>query len=530
MTEFKPLIQQPDRAPPSAPAGGGIGRAVLSAWYILIIFFATALTLVAPQHLSRPFLAGGVVLGTMIFLGQCVYHATGPRPINWLSIDILFMLIFLMIHLTYPLFFCLGQIGATETKVWFNYRVVCQGTMMSVAGLAAFGLGFNLLADRYHHGRGSLGLPVAALWKWEKVGKGIFLGGVVVMVVFVLLLGRELFAGEYALTRRLGYAATVLWIGFRSLLFTGFALLTVSVAQLTGKFKIGTVPKVFLVGFVVFMGVFGSRDTVGMIVLIVAGAYAEHIKAISLKKLVVALVAGLLVFSLIRVARAVPERSLTAVLDAIRGKSGHVSVLGGLVEIGNSAQTLYASLGAVPEQYGYFLGKLWYTGIIGLVPFANRLLPELGLSQYANTGTLVTFIMYGKVPGEHVAGAGASIIADFYLNFGLPGVLVGMLGLGVLAKGVQQKARSGASIVWMVAYVVLIPALCIVARNSAVMLVRTALWPALLVFVAGWLFQLPRSARLLRYFPAAVAAPGSVGPPVGEGAVADGNVLEGEMR
>jgi len=128
------------------------------------------------------------------------------------------------------------------------------------------------------------------------------------------------------------------------------------------------------------------------------------------------------------------------------------------------------------------------------VPFANRFLPELGGPQYAGTTSFVTYLIHGRL-GPEIAGAGASIVADYYLNFGVPGVLLGMVALGLLAKYVQQRARSGRSIVWGVAHVVLVPGMCIMARNSVTQLIRFVFWPALFVLVVGWLLGLPRSSR-----------------------------------
>ncbi|MBN2447250.1 MAG: oligosaccharide repeat unit polymerase [Phycisphaerae bacterium] len=472
-----------------APAARTSGR-ILAAVLLLILLGAVLAASVAPRDLSRAFLGICTFTALGILVLQIVHVATGKERANWMSVDILFMLSYLIVHYVYTLFWLLG-VAPSENEIWYAQSVVCYSAAVSLAGLAAFGFGFNLPSARYAWPQRGAIWDVATLRRWKVVGLGVFFCGAVSTVIWLMLAGESLDVGGYVHASELPYAARISFLVSEVLLRLGLAVVTVAAGQLTGRWKIGLVPKI---GFAVFIGwllVLGDRSAATGIGVLVLAAYSEYVRRISLKLFVPALLVGIVMLGVVRMTRHAADRSVTSFIETARAQSSEIGWQSTLLNFGGSVMTLHAATHTFPSQQGYYYGKLQVSPVIGIIPFTRQILPpEKG---FVTSARVLTELI--NKPSQKW-GRGTTVTADLYCDFGLPGVVIVLFFVGILCKRVQQRARASNSITWAVAHVAIIATMALMPRYAVSGLVRSVLWPVLAVYVVSWIFGLPRNATL----------------------------------
>ncbi|MBL7086578.1 MAG: oligosaccharide repeat unit polymerase [Candidatus Cloacimonetes bacterium] len=113
------------------------------------------------------------------------------------------------------------------------------------------------------------------------------------------------------------------------------------------------------------------------------------------------------------------------------------------IELALSIQTLNYSLYNVPDfykfRYGLFQLNYFISIIPGLSGMTNSLLYD-GMERYKSSSTFITYLIQGDNPSY---GNGTSIIADFYLDFGVLGVVVGLYLLGFFVGRNESRLWKG---------------------------------------------------------------------------------------
>ena len=464
-------------------------RKVIIIMQISALFASVFLAINAPPVLSRPFMWLLVIMAIGSVLTQSLYHYFGLRPVNWFVVDIMFIFTFLIVHFFYVFYWLIGRIDGS-IKIWRNETRVTYGTTVALSGLLAFIIGFNLVKEKWSCVQISNNLNDAVVRRWRLVGTVMFLAGVTLSVVFALVVGSEFFEGEYSGGTVGGYLSNVISIGLRMLLDVGFLVLTIAAALRTGKWKIGLIPKLFLAFFVVYLMILGHRSVMVIMLLLLGAAYSEYVKYISLKKLLLGLLAGMFLMGVIQVTRAAKERSFSAFVKTIGEQSEEISWESGLLNLGWSVQTLYVAVDEIPSHFNYFHGKLKVSELLGIIPFGRKLVPFWDI-QFLNSSYFFTWIVYGNFE----SGAGSTIIADIYPDFGYSGVIIIMFLIGMLCKYVQQKARGSGSFVWGVANACMLATMVLITRNNVLNLIRGVLWPVLLVVFVGLIMGITKSSQ-----------------------------------
>lgn len=112
-----------------------------------------------------------------------------------------------------------------------------------------------------------------------------------------------------------------------------------------------------------------------------------------------------------------------------------VSILNATAELSNSIRTLQVAVASVSENgiwYGYF--NVYQ--LVSAIPFGGTLLHALNLTigSFTTSSTYITYYLQGPFPRY---GDGSSCLADLYLDFGLYGVIIGLLFLGFLFRKID---------------------------------------------------------------------------------------------
>ena len=459
---------------------------------VIILTFILLLSLVlsstAPGDLSKPYLAMCVFLSILIFVFQCLLKLTDPKPRNWLTIDILALFTFWLVHFLFPAYWVMGKhlVTADSLSVWVNEAVVCRATMMSISAMAAFAIGFNIIKNRYLNVIWELPYDYAGLIRWKWAANILFVMSGIFIALLILVVGATLFSGQYSGALE-SYSGKIIIIILSLTLEMSLSLMTFVAASMTGKWKIGITAKLFFIFIITYILILGDRGMAARIALVAAFGYSETVKGVSFKKLAIVIIAGTFLMAVVQIARTSPERTLPSFVKTALEFKDEINVEAGFLNLGSSARTLYAAVDAVPSGYNYFYGKLKMGEIIAFVPFGNKLL-GIVTSQYINSQYFLTWIMFGNF----YSGAGSTVVADIYLDFGYPGVVIVMFLLGFFCKWLQQRFRSTGSFVAGVGYCTLAVTVMKMSRSGVCDVIRGAFWPMLLVCFIAWMFQIKK--------------------------------------
>ncbi len=429
---------------------------------------ACVLVLGAPRAPDRQFLLICLILVALSLLTVFAYKRTEPKPINWLTIDVLFSLTYTVIHFSYIAYWIFSFFSPGR-EVWSSTRVhcagaVCPGVAMFTACLCFFLAGYYWLPVRRLRPLLTVfPVPANLRYQWGALGRFLVRCGFGGFAAYLAIVGPSVVFGVYKGTNVYGLAANIVFQLGQVLTVAGIAVATASKQQLflrnqkrqqlfgLGYFDLG------LIGLTIAaIGLHGDRSTLLFLFMGLLIAYNEYSKPISIKTLGVVGVAMVFLMGFIVTMRS--GRETDDRWDPL------VNINNALVNLGSSSLCGYLAIDYVPRRHDYYYGQMQSLQLAGIVPF-GRTLFGMKDSVDNNSATLMTYLVWGRT-GKGVAGAGTSLFADLYLDFGFAGASGLMFLLGLFSKWVQNKSRTSLSMFWAVFAVLLFAFLTVVSRYS----------------------------------------------------------------
>jgi oligosaccharide repeat unit polymerase len=152
------------------------------------------------------------------------------------------------------------------------------------------------------------------------------------------------------------------------------------------------------------------------------------------------------------------------------------------LELANSVRTLFQSLTEVPAKHDFFYGKLWLSDIMSPIPFMQSAYLELSndnIYELSSTG-YTTYLVYGN---DSTSGEGTTLIADIYLNFGLPGIVILMFLFGLLIKKANIELLVHNNYHWIIIAAILASFSIYFGRSSYLIILRPIVWSYFIVFL-----------------------------------------------
>ena len=126
---------------------------------------------------------------------------------------------------------------------------------------------------------------------------------------------------------------------------------------------------------------------------------------------------------------------VTDAIDSINGSnSGQNSISPYSQELANSSKCIWIAMGAHDNHViDYQYGRYTFFNIVHAIPFAGTFLKNfVGLNW--NNVSSSSFITKEGLGPNATYGLGTSAVADFYLEFGLLGVILGFISAGIMFK------------------------------------------------------------------------------------------------
>lgn len=232
----------------------------------------------------------------------------------------------------------------------------------------------------------------------------------------------------------------------------------------------------------IYILILGDRNNFFLIAVAAVGGFAAFIRKVRWPVIIGMIAVALTLYQAIEIARAMPEPSFDAFVDAwnAQGQDSDKSDS----SLGNTTITLRATFDVVPNHETYKFGYFKLVGFGGIFPLIRGFLIQPG-SGFTTSSEELTYY----INGPRGWGIGSNILSDIYLDFGLPGVCVIMTGLGYfIARYRLRIVKSGLSSRRVFLYMILVGCFCELPRYSLDFPVRMFVWGFLIFFIYERIF------------------------------------------
>lgn len=204
------------------------------------------------------------------------------------------------------------------------------------------------------------------------------------------------------------------------------------------------------------------------LILIIIGYFAYRYKPIGLLQFGIFALGGVLLMFFVMLHRAGASASLA--------NSGIFDITMDLI-INN--RNSFVAIDYVDEN-GFTYGLNMLGSLSSFVPFLQKFIVTLfGINPvYISSSMLITYVTLGEEPSGF--GLGTNIIADLYLSFGTPGVIIFMFALGYFISKIRNLAKS--NIYYMYSYLIMMSYSVFSVRAEFFIFMRLLIWGFMLIY------------------------------------------------
>lgn len=392
---------------------------------------------------------------------KCLKH-------NYFTPGILIVICYFIVFLQIPLFYYAGDFEFTsygDTRLWITDRQLQKSFLLSLVAFTSFFLGFHFCFSDVVKNNIP---PTISPTRYRIL--------IMLCLIFFVLLhlsyGSDFWHGRYGTSYNHAWYTKYLNFIFEILLLSAIIIkqyvlfienvLDKKCSVMTYVKKMGWALSVMTVLYVLGKLNLGTRAP-AVLVMIAYSWFFIFIKEIKIYKIIVLLVAAL---------------SISAFVSNIRTASGEKNYKEALSNLQNRAeifenqpQVLYLSteysmsilcthivVENMPNQYSFFGGRELLYNLFSGIPIYASFFRKYFLREYSGLpgASFITYLYYGVPPNEADAGTGTNQIAEFYMDFGVIGVVLGMFLIGfVVRKSYSVLQRKTVAPGWFIVTAIL---------------------------------------------------------------------------
>lgn len=408
----------------------------------------------------------------------------------YLKHSVLAILGLYIVHFQLYTDFIFGNIEKDNAFIWVDERVVVKGVVFSTIGLICFLIGYKVFGNKVKVSKASLVEKREITTKWM-----VFLAGVSLLVFFATVNVLYL-AGFYGAEEK-GEAATYASLFLELLLFAIVIqncrnmILNNSIPNSLKEYvvKQGYVFGIILLLYLLSVVMSGDRGPIMTFGLCyVSGYFYVTKKKISFKRLAIFIFIAASFVSLLGQARDLDKKlsfSEKIQMSLNEDKKNQGSFLPQTEELAGSVRALHTTLTYIPEKHDFLYGLFQLKQILICIPFVSIFNPIIfhdAHIKYATSSNFVTWINQGDYP---YTGDGTTCVADFYFDFGLLGIVLGMFIFGYFIRYCELQFYSSV-LPSLFIHVFVIVYLCealYIARSSVLYDLKSVVWVFLLLLI-----------------------------------------------
>ncbi len=407
-----------------------------------------------------------------------IIHIVERNNNNWFSIDIIFLVGFLVVHLQWPIMLWVSDVTPRFfSRAYANTQYIAYGTWLSAIGVVSWVFGFILITSK----------PISKATFFIKYKK-LLIFTLIVYILFLVFSGEDYLRGN--VYKGLSKSANASGLGRYFQVFFSISIIVLTAVIFSNKeyfngkyyIKILGLNKLYL--FIVTSALLlfltnGDRGGAIQIVISFFILFGAFVRPINFKELIVVAVIGAFVLTIVGFGRSSKENKniLMAGVDRFRVESAYdISI-----ELANSSRTLYSAIAYI-ENNDYFYGKLWLGDIFSIFPLGKNIFLTISEEKYYNVDSaeLITYLAYGE--NAH-SGEGTSLIADIYLNFGKYGVIFFMFISGLWIKKMMNELNKKRNLFWIVSAAIFASFSLYLCRGTFLFSAKPMIWGVIIFYL-----------------------------------------------
>lgn len=452
-----------------------------------ILFASTLGYVVVPMSYSRTLLTL-VVLSAIALLLLFIFHR---EDCPWLKgqsakCSTFFLLGFTVVHFQNYVDLILGNCLPDDSFLMVDSRLICKAAILSLIALSAFFCGYFLKQGKV------LQTPVTPVFVPLSP---LIIFSTILFPIWLYSVGQEYLSGGYGRNVENGVLSS-----YVSLIYE-MAMYAIPMFH-ARNFRAERIRPTFF-GFILSLGWYNAMLGAYAICVMLSGdrgpiiscglflflsyLYASKFRITKKRFVLLALIAatGLTILGIARSFG--PGYGFAQKISMALATEHHSeSVLPQTAELAGSGRCLHLAMSTVPSAHPYLHGRFQLAQICAVIPTGSRWLILLGIlppqQRYAGSASFCTWIFQGDNP---TYGDGTSVTADLYLDFGMPGVLVGMFIFGFLVRRIDVNMYQPRLIsLCAMAFIFIYSAHAVyIGRSSMLFDLRQAVWLFILMFI-----------------------------------------------
>lgn len=399
----------------------------------------------------------------------------------------LFLVGFVIVFFQYHIDYYLGNLDQSLTFIWVNPEIVMKSLFISSIGMYSFMLGYLLISIKNQkHTFYQKKLEYRKTFFLEFISLGL-------LVLYFLNANPVYFFNGYG-KFPLGAISEYIIVLFNCVIFA--ILIQKSINQRIDSKDVTTFKRFLLnLGIlpIVLAGIYllsvllsGDRGPLMVYGIITLALYFYvSKKKLKLRNFLIMLYCGAFIITFLGKVRAldsrltIKERGNQVLNEKKESRFGSESFLPSTQNLASSIMCLHHAVDYVPSKHDYTFGRFQYQQVTSVIPFSshvNRLLFSNNHWKYNSSADFITWRHQGEFPWS---GDGTSVVSDFYLDFGVFGVILGLFFIGNIFRRselILYYNNQGYSLFGLTMSIILLSTAVYISRGAFFVNFKMVLW------------------------------------------------------
>lgn len=355
-----------------------------------------------------------------------------------------------IVHFQLYIDYVIGNYTASSINVWINPGIIVTAMTISSIGVICFLLGYLIKRDSNTNSN-----KITPVERPVSSNILVFFAGISLIGYFATV--NVLYLTGFYGVEKMGVEATYIILFFKVIIFAAIIQncrnMIVS-GNIPGNFKTyiksqGTILSVIILIYLLSVMLSGDRGPIMTFsIFYIGGYYFVTKQKLSAKYGLLLILGGAVFISILGNIRSLDRKMsfqerLVNTIYSEESRFREQSFLPQTQELALSVKALHTTIDYIPEKHDYMYGRFQIQQLGSMIPFFSNFVGLIFPGQhykYGGSTRFVTWINQGDFP---YSGEGTTCIADFYFDFGLLGVILGMLFFGYLMRLFENALYNG---------------------------------------------------------------------------------------